>query len=107
MKRTYVSKDPEGFRLQDPVHPGSVILHDVLPELGLSVTRAALALGVTRPALSAFLNGRAALSPDMAIRLSKAFGVSMELLMRMQNAYDIAQARKRMHEIDVKPVRVV
>jgi antitoxin HigA-1 len=96
-----------GYRVQDPAHPGSVILHDVLPELGLSVTKAALALGVTRPALSAFLNGRAALSPDMAIRLSKAFGVSMELLMRMQNAYDIAQARKRMHEIDVKPVRVV
>jgi antitoxin HigA-1 len=95
------------FLPADPAHPGAVILHDVLPELGLSVTRAALALGVTRPALSAFLNGRAALSPDMAIRLSKAFGVSMELLMRMQNAYDIAQARKRMHEIDVKPVRVV
>jgi addiction module HigA family antidote len=95
-----------GFRVQDPAHPGSVILHDVLPELGLTVTQAALVLGVTRPALSAFLNGRAALSADMAIRISKAFGVSFELLMRMQNAYDIAQARKRMHEIDVKPFNV-
>jgi addiction module HigA family antidote len=107
MKRTYVSKDPEGFRLQDPAHPGRLFGRDVLPELGLSIRHAAAHLGVTRYALAAFINGRKALSPDMAIRLSKAFGVSMELLMRMQNAYDIAQARKRMHEIDVKPVRVV
>jgi len=80
---------------------------DVLPKNGLSIAEAALHLCVTRPALSAFLNGRAALSPEMAIRLSKAFGISFETLMGMQNAYDIAQARKRMHEIDVKPVRAV
>lgn len=93
--------------LEVPPHPGRMFKRDVLPENGLSIAEAALHLGVTRPALSAFLNGRAALSPEMAIRLSKAFGISFETLMRMQNAYDIAQARKRMHEIDVKPVRVV
>jgi addiction module HigA family antidote len=72
------------------------------------VTEAASALGVTRPALSAFLNGRADLSPDMALRVEKAFGVRMDTLMRMQNSYDIAQARSRESEIKVaryKPKR--
>ncbi len=106
MKRVYVSRDPEGFRLKDPAHPGRLIGRDVLPEFGLTVGQAAQHLGVTRPALSAVIDGRAALSSDMAIRLIKAFGVTFETLMRMQNAYDIAQARKRMHEIDVKPFHV-
>ena len=75
---------------------------EVLKPLGLSVTDAADALGVTRPALSALLNQRAHLSPEMAIRIEKAFGVSMETLMRMQNSYDIAQARKREAEIKVE-----
>jgi addiction module HigA family antidote len=65
------------------------------------VTAAAAALGVTRAALSAFLNERSSLSPEMAIRIEKAFGLSMETLMRMQNSFDIAQARKREGEIDV------
>jgi addiction module HigA family antidote len=56
---------------------------------------------VTRPALSALLNERAALSPEMALRIEKAFGVSMDTLMRMQNSYDIAQARRRTSEIKV------
>ena len=76
--------------------------HEVLKPLGLSVTEAADALGVTRPALSALLNERAHLSPEMALRIEKAFGVSMETLMRMQNSYDIAQARKREGEIKVE-----
>ena len=71
--------------------------------LGLSVTDAAHALGVTRPALSALLNERAHLSPEMALRIEKAFGVSMDTLMRMQNSFDIAQARKRENEINVAP----
>jgi addiction module HigA family antidote len=69
----------------------------------LSVTDAALALGVTRPALSKFLNGRASLSPEMALRLEKAFGIAMDVLMRMQSSYDIAEARKREQKIHVLP----
>jgi addiction module HigA family antidote len=62
---------------------------------------AARVIGVTRAALSTFLNERASLSPDMAIRIEKAFGVSMETLMRMQNSFDIAQAHRREREIKV------
>jgi addiction module HigA family antidote len=89
-------------RRKEPAHPGGFVKHEVLKPLGLSVTEAADALGVTRPALSALLNERAQLSPEMAIRIEKAFGVSMETLMRMQNSYDIAQARKREAEIKVE-----
>src|SRR5690606_2469608 len=88
-------------RLKEPAHPGGFVKHEVLQPLGLSVTEAANVLGVTRPALSALLNERAHLSPDMAVRIEKAFGVSMETLMRMQNSYDIAQARARADEIKV------
>src|SRR5690554_6608972 len=88
-------------RIDTPAHPGAYVKHQVLQPLGLSVTEAANALGVTRPALSALLNERAHLSPDMAVRIEKAFGVSMETLMRMQNSYDIAQARARADEIKV------
>ena len=66
-----------------------------------STTDAATVLGVTRAALSALLNERANLSPEMALRIEKAFGVSMETLMRMQNSYDIAQVRKRSGKIKV------
>jgi antitoxin HigA-1 len=76
---------------------------EIIEALGLSVTRAAQVLGVTRAALSAVLNERAHLSPEMALRLEKAFGVSMDTLMRMQNSYDIAQTRKRAAEIEVAP----
>ena len=89
----------------DPSHPGGFIKTEILAPLDLSVTEAALALGVTRPALSAFLNERAALSPDMAIRIEKAFGLKLETLMRMQNAYDIAEARRRAPSIKVKRFR--
>lgn len=67
------------------------------------MTRAAKVPGVTRAALSAVLNERADLSPEMALRIEKAFGVSMDALMRMQNSYDIAKARKREAEINVAP----
>jgi addiction module HigA family antidote len=67
------------------------------------VTRAAEVLGVTRAALSALLNERSHLSPEMALRIEKAFGVSMDTLMRMQNSYDIAQTRRRAGEIKVAP----
>ncbi|MCA3564164.1 MAG: HigA family addiction module antidote protein [Methylocystis sp.] len=89
------------FRLKNPPHPGGFVRTEIIDPLSLSVTGAAEALGVTRPALSAFLNERSSLSPEMAIRIEKAFGVSMDTLMRMQNSYDISQARKREGEIKV------
>ncbi len=90
-----------GIRMKNPVHPGSFVKTEIVEALELTVTRAAAKLGVTRPALSALLNERAAMSPEMAIRLDKAFGVSMETLMRMQNSWDIAQARKRWDEVEI------
>ena len=99
-----------GLRLKSPAHPGGFIKHEIIEPLGLSVTAAAEVLGVTRATLSTLLNERAHLSPEMALRVEKAFGVSMDTLMRMQNSYDIAQTRKRQGEIKVtrfkvKPVR--
>lgn len=90
-----------GIRMKSPAHPGSFVKLDIIAPLDLSVTDAAKVLGVTRPALSALLNERAALSPEMALRIEQAFGVSMDTLMRMQNSFDIAQARKRSGEIKV------
>jgi addiction module HigA family antidote len=75
---------------------------EILDPLGLSVTKAAKVLSVTRPALSAVLNGRAGLSPDMALRVEKAFGVRMDTLLRMQTAFEIAEARNREANIKVK-----
>lgn len=89
------------FRMTNPAHPGSFIKHDIIEPLELTVTAAAEALGVTRATLSTLLNERAHLSPEMALRIEKAFGVSMDTLMRMQNSYDIAQARRREGEIKV------
>jgi addiction module HigA family antidote len=89
------------IRLKTPAHPGGFLRSEVIEPLELSVTEAARALGVTRPALSALLNERADLSPEMALRIEKAFGVSMDTLMRMQNSFDIAKARRREGEIKV------
>lgn len=89
--------------MEAPAHPGSFVKAEIIDAYGLSVTDAAKALGITRAALSALVNEHSALSPDMALRIEKAFGVSMETLMRMQNSFDIAQARRREKEIDVKP----
>jgi len=92
----------ENHRLNNPAHPGGFIRREILDPHGLNVTQAAEVLEVTRQALSPLLNEHASLSPDMALRIEKAFGVSMETLMRMQNSYDIAQARRREGEITVK-----
>ncbi len=91
----------QDVRMKNPAHPGGFVKTEIIEPLGLSVTDAAQVLGITRAALSAFLNERASLSPDMAIRIQKAFGVSMETLMRMQNSFDIAQAHRREGEITV------
>jgi len=94
-----------GIRMKSPAHPGGFIRHEIIEPLGLSVTAAAQLLGVTRATLSTLLNERAHLSPEMALRVEKAFGVSMDTLMRMQNSYDIAQIRKREREIKVAPFK--
>jgi len=86
----------------DPVHPGEVLKEDVIAEAGLTVARAAEFLGVGRPALSAVLNGRASLSPEMALRFEKAFGTSMELMLKMQLQFDIAKMRKGAKGIKVQ-----
>lgn len=88
-------------RMFRPSHPGQFIRMEVIEPLGLTVTDAAKALGVTRPALSALLNGRAALSPDMALRVEKAFGPKMDTLLRMQTSWEIAEARNRASTIKV------
>ena len=72
----------QGLRLKSPAHPGGFVKSEIVEALDLSVTDAAKALGVTRPALSALLNERAALSSEMALRIEKAFGVKMDALMR-------------------------
>ena len=94
-----------GIRMKSPAHVGGFVKSEIVEPLGLSVTAAAKALGVTRAALSAVLNERADLSPEMALRIEKAFGVSMDTLMRMQNSFDIAQTRKREGEIKVARFR--
>jgi addiction module HigA family antidote len=88
--------------MKSPPHLGGFIRREILAPLALSVTDAAAALDVTRQALSNLVNEKAALTADMALRLEKAFGVSMELLMRMQLAYDLAEARARERTIKVK-----
>jgi addiction module HigA family antidote len=80
--------------MKNPAHPGRIVRHDCLEPLGLSVTEGAKVLGVTRQALNNVVNGKAAISPVMAIRLAKAFGSTAETWLRMQLAYDLAAARK-------------
>jgi antitoxin HigA-1 len=88
--------------MKNPPHPGDFIRTEIIEAACLSVTAAAAALQVSRPALSSLLNGKADLSGTMALRIEKAFGVKMDTLMRMQASYDIAQTRKREKEVRVK-----
>ncbi len=85
-----------------PPHPGEFIRDEILGELGLSVSEAADVLGVRRATVSDLVNANAALSPEMALRVEKAFGVDMEMLLRMQAWHDAAAMRRRAGEIDVK-----
>ncbi len=82
------------------VHPGGFIKRSVLPD-DLSVTAAAQVLGVGRPALSNLLNEKASLSPEMALRVVKAFGIQVDTLLRMQARYDTYRIRQREREIGV------
>ena len=85
-----------------PSHPGDFIRTEVIEEFGLNVTKAAEILGVRQTVLSDLLNGNAALSPEMALRIEKAFDVSMDMLLRMQAWYDASQMRARASEISVR-----
>ena len=85
-----------------PSHPGEFVRAEVVEELGLSVSRAARILDVRRATLSDLLNGKAGLSPEMALRLEKAFGVDMDLLLRMQAWYDTCRMRARANDLAVR-----
>ena len=85
-----------------PSHPDDFIRSEVIEELGLSVTTAAEILGVRRATLSDLLNGNAALSAEMALRIEMAFDVSMDMLLRMQAWYDASQMQARADEIQVQ-----
>ena len=90
------------MRMYNPPHPGVFLKEEVIDPLDLTVTTASKILGVTRPALSKLLNGRASLSPEMALRFEKAFGLKMDTLLRMQTSYDIALVRKAANKIKVE-----
>jgi addiction module HigA family antidote len=91
--------------MKNPPHPGETVRHDCLEPSGLTVTEGAKALGVTRQALNNLVNGKSGISPEMAIRLSKAFGSSPETWLKMQLDYDLAQARRGEDRILVKRVQ--
>jgi addiction module HigA family antidote len=88
-----------------PPHPGAFIREEILDELDLSVSDAAKALDVRRATLSDLINGNAALSAEMALRIEKAFGVKMETLLNMQAWHDAHRMRQRADEIEIKPYR--
>lgn len=88
----------------DFIHPGALIRQKCLERFHLSVTEAARVLGVSRQALTNLLSGKAGISPEMAVRLDLAFGGGAEMWLQRQLLHDLAEARKRLAEIDVKPV---
>jgi len=91
--------------IKHPSHPGSIVMRDCIEAIGLSVTKAATALGVSRTTLSKVINGRVAISPEMAIRLPKAFGSRPETWLRMHLAFDHAQVQRLANRINVKSFR--
>jgi addiction module HigA family antidote len=90
--------------MKNPPHPGLHVRHDCLEPLKLSVTKGAEVLGVTRQALNNLVNGKSGISPEMAVRLSKAFGGSPSVWLRIQMDYDLAQVARTAAKIHVKRV---
>jgi antitoxin HigA-1 len=88
--------------MKNPPHPGDLIKTEIVEALGLNVSKAAELLKVRRATLSDLLRGKAALTPEMALRIEKAFGPDMNHLLRMQLAYDVAKTRERARNILVK-----
>jgi antitoxin HigA-1 len=91
------------MRMHNPPHPGEILSGLWLNPMGLSVTKAAIALGVSRKTLSKIVNGNSGISPEMAYRLSMAFGGSPESWMGHQIAYDLWQVELHKHELNIKP----
>ena len=91
--------------MKNPPHPGNLIKSEIIEALGLSISKAAGILKVRRATLSDLLNGKSALTPEMALRIEKAFGPDMDHLLRMQLAYDVAQMRRRARRIVIKPYK--
>ncbi|HEX3673347.1 MAG TPA: HigA family addiction module antitoxin [Rhizomicrobium sp.] len=92
--------------MKNPPHPGLSVRHDCLEPLKLTVTDGAKSLGVTRQALNNLINGKSGISPEMAIRLDKAFGGGAEIWLGLQMGYDLAQAMRNERAIKVKRVRM-
>ncbi len=90
--------------MKNPPHPGEIIKELCLDPLELTITQAAEALGVTRPTLSKVINGKASISSEMAVRLSKTFGSTPAFWLRLQLNYDLAQIEKRIGTIEVSRV---
>ena len=88
--------------MENPPHPGDLIRTEIIEALGLNVSRAAGILKVRRATLSDLLHGKAALTPEMALRIEKAFGPDMDHLLRMQLAYDVSETRRHSRDIAVK-----
>jgi addiction module HigA family antidote len=88
--------------MKNPPHPGLSVKHDCLEPLGLSVTKAAKILGVTRQTLNDLVNCRRGISPEMALRLDMAFGGGAETWLRLQAAYDLAQTRQKAADLNIK-----
>ena len=92
--------------MHNPPHPGEVLKELCIEPLGLTVTEAAKALGVSRKTLSAILNGKSGISPEMAVRLSIAFNTSSESWLNQQTQYDLWQAEQHRKDLDVKQLSV-
>jgi len=107
--RTTTKRDFKMSKMHSPTHPGETLKEDILPALGLSVTEAADQLGVARPTLSKVLNGKAAISPEMALRLEQWLGVEnggrADLWLAEQASYDLWQARSKF-TANLKPVEI-
>jgi len=91
--------------MNPPPHPGRIIRQECIEALGLTVTAAAAGLGVARKTLSEILNGRSGISPEMALRLAKAFGSNAEMWLGLQMDYELAQAQKKAGKIKVRDLR--
>jgi addiction module HigA family antidote len=99
-----LKKEEFAMRMKNPPHPGRIVRQECIEPLNLTVTEAAKRLGVTRQALNNLVNEKAGISPEMAIRLSKAFGSSPEVWLGMQMEYDLAQIEKAAERIKVKRI---
>jgi addiction module HigA family antidote len=91
--------------MMEPLHPGFSLKENCIEACGLTITDAAIALGVTRQTLTKIVNGKSGISPEMALRISQAFGGTPEIWLKMQLTYDLTQARKK--KGDIKVTRIV